>query len=414
LKKKFGILIIGARGHLATTLMIGTLAIKKGLCPPTGMVTALDAFSHLNLTPPEDLVLGGWDIRAGIAPGIIHQILSDIGPINRRDLDYIENALDLISTNIYPGTTLNCGQAISELADPKITTQSQTIKEIISRLQRDISHFRNRHGLENIVVVNLSSTEPLLPGETSAITLDRLTQIIENNEVDAIRAGTLYAYAAIDAGCVYINFTPSASAMVPGLITLAEKRKVPIMGNDGKTGETLVKSVLAPMFAYRNLSVLSWQGYNMLGNMDGQVLSNDSNKSCKVKSKDKVLSKILGYKPHSKVAIDYVPSLGDRKTAWDFIHFEGFLNTKMSLQFTWQGCDSALAAPLVLDMVRLGLFAKKKNEAGLMKHLASFFKSPEGVNEYNMHDQFQMLLDYANAHRSSDFQPSIIQLKKAN
>jgi myo-inositol-1-phosphate synthase len=398
MKKKAGVLFIGARGHLSTTVMLGTLAMKKGLCASTGMVTALNAFSNLNLIEPENLVFGGWDIRSDIAPGIIHQILADISPIANGDLDSITNEMDAIATDIFPGTTLNSGEAIAGLVDKKDALKPETIRTEIDRLQYDIDRFREKHDLEQIVVVNLSSTEPPLTNETGTYSLKRLDQIIRNNEVDAVRAGTLYAYAAIETGCAYINFTPSASALVPGLIELAEKRQVPIMGNDGKTGETLVKSVLAPMFAYRNLTVLSWQGYNMLGNMDGQILSNDANKSCKVKSKDKVLSKILGYKPHSQVAIDYVPSLGDRKTAWDFIHFEGFLNTRMSLQFTWQGCDSALAAPLVLDLVRLGLFAKRKHESGLMKHLASFFKSPEGVDAYNMHSQFQLLIDYASTH----------------
>ena len=149
------------------------------------------------------------------------------------------------------------------------------------------------------------------------------------------------------------------------------------------------------MFACRNLNVLSWQGYNILGNMDGAVLAHSENKTSKIRSKDKALSRILGYKPHAQVSIDYVPSLGDRKTAWDFIHFQGFLNTKMSLQFTWQGCDSALAAPLVLDLVRLGLFAKQQGESGLMPHLSCFFKSPVGVEEHNLHRQFQMLEAYA-------------------
>ena len=398
MENKAGIMFVGARGHLSTTVILGALAMKKGLCPPTGMVTALDAFSSLNLTPPEHFVFGGWDIRSAIAPGITHQILSEIGSVTRPDLDSIAEEMEQIATGIFPGTALNSGDAIAGLTDGKNPSKPESIRREIDRLQRDINLFREKHNLERIVVINLSSTEPPLTNQTDDLSLDRLEQIIHNNEVDAIRAGTLYAYAAIEAGCVYINFTPSASAMVPGLIELAEKRGVPIMGNDGKTGETLVKSVLAPMFAYRNLTVLSWQGYNMLGNMDGQILSNDANKSCKVKSKDKVLSKILGYKPHSQVAIDYVPSLGDRKTAWDFIHFEGFLNTRMSLQFTWQGCDSALAAPLVLDLVRLGLFANREHESGLMKHLASFFKSPEGVDAYNMHEQFQLLIDYAHTH----------------
>ncbi len=167
------------------------------------------------------------------------------------------------------------------------------------------------------------------------------------------------------------------------------------MGNDGKTGETLVKSALAPMFTCRNLDVLSWEGFNILGNMDGQVLDDPKNKESKIRTKDHLLGKILGYSPHSRVRIDYVPSLDDQKTAWDFIHFKGFLGAKMSLQFIWQGYDSLLAAPLILDLVRLAELAKRRGDAGLMPHLASFFKAPLGVDEHALFEQYQMLLGYA-------------------
>ncbi|MDP6930803.1 MAG: inositol-3-phosphate synthase, partial [Planctomycetota bacterium] len=163
---------------------------------------------------------------------------------------------------------------------------------------------------------------------------------------------------------------------------------------DGKTGETLVKSSMAPMFKYRNLHVLAWQGYNMLGDRDGAVLANAENKQSKVETKDALLSQILGYPLHTHVGIDYVPSLSDLKTAWDFIHFEGFLGHKMSMQFTWQGCDAILAAPLVLDMARLADLAKRRGESGPMRHLSCFFKKPLGVDDHDLHKQWHMLTDY--------------------
>lgn len=167
------------------------------------------------------------------------------------------------------------------------------------------------------------------------------------------------------------------------------------MGRDGKTGETLVKSALAPMFAGRNLRVLSWEGHNILGNRDGRVLEDDANKAEKVASKSDLLEDILGYETHNRVRIDYTPSLGDWKTAWDHVHFEGFLGTRMKLQFTWEGSDSALAAPLVLDLARLVAFADEHGEGGTQPNLASFFKSPYGVNDHDLSRQLQRPYDYA-------------------
>ena len=171
------------------------------------------------------------------------------------------------------------------------------------------------------------------------------------------------------------------------------------MGRDGKTGETLVKTVLAPLFAARNLKVLSWESHNILGNRDGLVLDTPANKRTKTKGKDAVLKNILPEDGiHSNVRIDYVPSLGDWKTAWDFIHFMGFMDTKMSMQFIWQGADSLLAAPLIIDIVRFAELALRLGESGAMKHLAHFFKSPYGVDEQNFHKQFEMILAYVGRH----------------
>ena len=265
---------------------------------------------------------------------------------------------------------------------------------MIDRIQADISTFKEDNHIKKMVVINLASTEPPLIDTDAASSIDAIENIIKKNNTHSIRPSFIYAYAAITSGCAYINFTPSEAGLSRGLVDLAHKHHVPVMGSDGKTGETLVKSALAPMFAMRNLEVMSWEGYNILGNMDGKVLQNEENGATKIKSKDRLLPHILGYSPHSRVSIDYVPSLGDRKTAWDFIHFQGFLNTKMNLQFTWQGCDSALAAPLVLDLSRFAFLALERGESGAMHHTASFFKSPWQVNEHSLEKQFRMLEAY--------------------
>src|SRR5204862_8145859 len=163
-------------------------------------------------------------------------------------------------------------------------------------------------------------------------------------------ASATYASAVLDLGWTYINFTPSLGASFPAAEELAAQRGAAHGGKDGKTGETLLKTVLAPMFALRNWRILSWVGHNIFGNRDGLVLDDPVNKASKIRTKDQVISGVVGYKPQTHVSIEYIESLDDWKTAWNHIHFRGFLGVKMSLQFTWQGCDSLLAAPLVVDL----------------------------------------------------------------
>ena len=169
------------------------------------------------------------------------------------------------------------------------------------------------------------------------------------------------------------------------------------MGHDGKTGETFLKSVLAPAFANRNLEIMSWVGHNIFGNMDGKVLDDPINKQTKVTSKDRLLGQILGYDPQTHISIEYIKSLGDWKTAWDHIHFRGFLGTPMIMTFTWQGCDSILAAPLVLDLFRFTELAARNGETGLLTFLSSFFKSPLGTNENDFSKQFDLLTQWGEA-----------------
>jgi myo-inositol-1-phosphate synthase len=245
-----------------------------------------------------------------------------------------------------------------------------------------------------VVCVNLTSTEPPLQLGRAHATLAAFERALDQDDQRAVRPSTLYAYAAAALGLPFVHFTPSNATLIPAVRELFDRTRAPYMGADGKTGETLVKSALAPMFKYRNLRVLTWQGYNLLGDRDGVVLADEENKRAKVASKDALLPRILGYPLHTHVGIDYVPSLHDLKTAWDFIHFEGFLGHRMALQFTWQGCDAILAAPLVLDLVRFADLAARRGEHGPLRHLACFFKQPLGVDEHDLHQQWHLLTDY--------------------
>jgi len=389
-----GIFFIGASGYIATAVIAGALAMRKGLCGSSGMVTELPQFAGLSLVDPASFAFGGWDIRrSSPLESARNFFLSSQLPSGI--LPAIEADLAEAGQNIYPGISTNCGRSIEHICSPSGQDRNAALGVQVMRLRRDIQEFRERNSLDCVVVVNLASTEPPIEELPSHASIGGLERCIEEDRSSELRASTLYTYAAILEGCPYINFTPSNAALLPALIRLAEERGVPVMGSDGKTGETLVKSALIPMFLLRNLEVLSWEGFNILGNMDGMVLSDPENKESKIKTKDSLLPKALGYSPHSSVHIDYVPSLDDQKTAWNFIHFRGFLSTKMSLQFIWQGYDSILAAPLVLDLARLSELARRRGESGLMRHLASFFKAPEGVEEQLLHEQAGMLFKYA-------------------
>lgn len=393
-KGKTGVWVIGALGTIATIVMAGVLALRKGLVASTGMITETEPFEDLHLVPVEELVMGGCDIRRGHLRETAGHLARETGAIDPWVLHEVERDFDRFQRNIEHGTARNCGEAIEKLASGRRQPE-RTLREEIEEIRSSLRRYRKRNGLSRVVVVNLASTEPPLQLTEGHQDLGAFESLLEQNASRMLRASSLYACAAIEEGCPYINFTPSNAALFPALIQLAEKRGVPVMGSDGKTGETLVKSVLAPMFAGRNLEVLSWEGYNILGNMDGEILDHPENRESKIRTKDQLLPKILGYTPHSRVHINFVPSLNDQKTAWDFIHFRGFLGAKMSLQFIWQGYDSILAAPLVLDLVRLAAFAQRRGEAGLMPHLASFFKAPIGVSEHRFGEQLRMLHDYA-------------------
>jgi myo-inositol-1-phosphate synthase len=390
MQRRIGIWLIGAKGAVASTAIVGLISLKQKRIAPIGLVTALPQFAPLELADWDQFVVGGHDIRDAALPDEARRMYTESRAIDPYLLDACRAELEQIDSQIRPGTLVNVGATIRRLAADPLRGERETARQAIERIQRDLAEFSQRHELAHLIVVNVASTEPPIDASALPAQWAELEKLLDRPDCP-LPASSLYAIAALDLGASYLNFTPSLGATPPAIGELAELRGTRHMGYDGKTGETLLKSTLAPMFARRNLNVMSWVGHNIFGNMDGQVLDDPVNKQAKVTSKDRLLGQIFGYQPQTLVTIEYIQSMGDWKTAWDHIHFRGFLGTPMTMQFVWQGCDSLLAAPLVLDLVRLTERAWRAGQTGALAFLASFFKSPLGVDDHDFTRQYQML-----------------------
>jgi len=389
-----GLWLIGAKGGVAATTIIGLAALRRGLVPEWGLVSRLPPFQAIGLADWEDFVVGGHEIRDVSVVDEALRMATESRAVDRALVEQCRADLEAVDRRVRPGTIHGVGDTIERLASPAIPRR-ESPREAVGRIRSDLAQFIDDHHLEHVVVVNVASTEPPVAAESIPPTWAQLEPLLDDPEQCPLPASSLYAVAALDLGCSYVNFAPSLGSVPSAIDELARSRATRHMGCDGKTGETLLKSILAPMFHDRNLRVMSWVGHNIFGNMDGRVLNDPVNKATKVASKDHLIGQILGYRPQTLVSIEFIESMGDWKTAWDHVHFAGFLGTPMTLQFTWQGCDSLLAAPLVLDLARLTELARRRGETGLLTFLASFFKSPHGVEEHGFARQFQMLEAWA-------------------
>lgn len=379
-----GLWLIGACGSVAVTATVGAAALRAGLCEPAGCVTSLPPFAAAGLPGHGSLVLGGHDVG---------------------DVSLLKKAEQLAAGGVLPATLLPLVEEDLRAAEAAIRPgvpapgDSRTQRAQARDLAADIEDFRADHGLARVVVVHVASTEAPFPERPEHRSLAELDAALDRGET-VLPPSSLYAYAAMRAGCAYADFTPSTGARLPALDELARAVGVPYAGSDGKTGETLLISALAPMFAARALRVTSWSGTNLLGGGDGATLAASGPARSKNASKRRGLATLLG--PVDGVThIDHVPALGEWKTAWDHIGFEGFLGTRMTMQTTWQGCDSALAAPLVLDLARLLARAHETGAAGAFGPAGFFFKDPlpaaDGTVEYRLGAQFEALTGWAAA-----------------
>jgi myo-inositol-1-phosphate synthase len=358
--------------------MAGAAAVRAGLAEPIGLVGETPELAGVGLVPLSDLVFGGHDVVDTPVPKRAEQ-LAQSGVLPTALPTAVAD--DLLAAE----AEIRCGADRAHRVP-----QAETAERLVG----DLTSFRARHELDRVVVINVSSTEPVIEPRPEHADLEALEAAMPSAGA-VLPTSSLYAYAAFTAGCPFIDFTPSTGARLPALHALAIRAGLPYGGNDGKTGETLVKTALAPMFAARALRVLSWSGTNLLGGGDGATLADPAAAASKTASKQRSLPETLGHEVDGQTHIDYVPDLGDWKTAWDHVSFAGFLGVRMSLQFTWQGCDSALAAPLVLDLARLTARAHQAGEVGALGALAFFFKDPVGSTEHRLATQYDQLCAWA-------------------
>ncbi len=372
---RVGVWLVGGRGSVATTAMTGAAAVAAGLAEPTGLVTMRPPFNEAGLPALGDLVFGGHDIvETPLAVRAARLVDGGVVPVGLPSA--LAGALEAAEVEQRPGVSAYEGRT-----DPR---------GAIERISAHLRDFRARNELARVVVINVSSTEPPAVGHPAHADAAELAAALDRGE-GILPPSSLYALAAIETGCGFIDFTPSAGARLPAIEALAEANEVPLAGSDGKTGETLMKSSLAPTFAERALRVRSWSGMNLLGGGDGEALADPERAQSKLASKGALLDEILGYSVEAPIRIENVRDLGEWKTAWDHVVFEGFLGVRMKLQFTWEGCDSALAAPLILDLARLMALALERGESGVLRDLAFFFKDPAGTREHALHRQYEML-----------------------
>jgi len=388
--RKLGIAIIGLGGAVGTTIVAGIELLKKNLIGTEGLPLA-DLPENLvaDLADYKNIVFGGWDLFGEH----LAKAAEEHDVLTHKQFVAVEEAL----RKIKPWRAVGNKDFLMNI-EGENQFSDNSHRSVIQAIRRDLQTFRSENTLDEIVVINLASTEKLADeGNEIFNSIVSLERALDENSTE-ISPAMLYAYAAISEKIPYGNFTPSVSADIPALSEFAEKQKVPIAGKDGKTGQTMIKTVLALALKTRALKVEGWYSTNILGNRDGLALSNEASLASKIKTKGSVLDSILGYKVEDHIVdIRYYRPRGDNKEAWDNIDIVGFLGQPMQIKVNFLCKDSILAAPLAIEIARLLDLAKRRKSFGIQEQLSIFFKLPmsrTGKPEHAFHRQEEMLLKW--------------------
>jgi myo-inositol-1-phosphate synthase len=409
---KLGVLIPGLGGAVSTTFIAGVEAIRSKMAEPVGCLTQLGTirlgkrFEHrspkikefIPLAELDDLVFGGWDIYEAN----VYEAANYARVLNREHLDPVKNFL----SQIRPMKAVFDRNFVRNLDGTHIK-EGKSLREHVDALKEDIARFRTEHRLERCVMIWCASTEVYLKPEQIHQSMDEFQRAVNDNHPH-VAPSMLYALAALESGIPFVNGAPNLTIDIPAMIALAKSNAVPIMGKDLKTGQTLMKTILAPGLKARMLGLEGWYSTNILGNRDGLVLDDKDSFKTKEESKLSVLEYILqpGLYPelyqnfYHKVTINYYPPRGDNKEGWDCIDIFGWLGYPMQIKVDFQCRDSILAAPLVLDLVLFMDFAQRAGMAGIQEWLSFYFKSPMcKENLYPEHDLFIQLMKLKNTLR---------------
>ena len=408
---RLGVLLVGL-GAVSTTFIAGVYAIRKELAKPIGSLTQMGTIrlgkrtehraplikDFASLASLDQLVFGAWDIFEDDS----YQAALTAGVIDRAVLDQIRPELEAIK----PWPAVFDRQYVKRLDGPNVKRGANK-RELADQVSEDIRRFKAEHGIDRLVMAWCGSTEIFMTEAPAHASLEAFEQALERND-PAIPSSMVYAYAAIKEGIPFANAAPNLTVDIPALTELAATTGAPLAGKDLKTGQTLIKTIVAPGLKARLLGVTGWYSTNILGNRDGEVLDDPESFKTKEESKKSVLDYILQpelypdlYKDLCHVVrINYYPPRGDNKEGWDNIDLVGWLGYQMQLKINFLCRDSILAAPIVLDLVLLMDLAKRAGFSGVQEWLSFYFKSPMHAPDlYPEHDLFIQLMKLKNTLR---------------
>ena len=384
--ERVGIAVIGLNGAVATTAAAGIAMIRAGSNDLSGLPLASRDVE--GMAAYRDLHFGGWDLSHDdlATAALKHGVLTESELAN--------GASSLSEMRPWPavGSTDFCANI-----DGAHKIAAPGHRAAVQHIQDDLARFKTEQNLDRVVMINLASTERKADLGADALTsVEGFERGLDADDA-AISPAMLYAYAAIASDTPYANFTPSVAADVAPLAELARQRGVPIAGKDGKTGQTLLKTVIAPALRDRALHVDGWFSTNILGNSDGLALDDPKSLASKVDTKKSVLDQILGYPVEDHIImIHYYKPRGDNKEAWDNIDLTGFLGQKMQLKLNFLCKDSVLAAPLAIEIARCLALSQSRGEGGVQDQMGIFFKMPQtadGGEPIHAFGEQQLILD---------------------
>jgi myo-inositol-1-phosphate synthase len=408
---KLGVLIPGL-GAVSTTFIAGVEAVKKKIAKPIGSLTQMGTIrlgkrtdkrvpairEFVPLAGIEDLVFGGWDIYNDNC----FQSALNAGVLEKSLLEAVRPEIE----KIVPWKAVFSQDYVKRLQGTNVKTGKNKM-DLAGQVMDDIEQFRKKNSLSRLVMVWCGSTEIFLKPEPAHATLATFEKAMREND-PVIAPSMIYSYAALSKGIPFANGAPNLTVDIPALTQLAQEKGVPICGKDFKTGQTLMKTILAPGLKSRMLGLSGWFSTNILGNRDGEVLDDPDSFKTKEESKLSVLDQILQpelypdlYKDFThKVRIHYYPPRGDNKEGWDNVDIYGWLGYPMQIKINFLCRDSILAAPIVLDLVLFLDLAQRCGMRGIQEWLSFYFKSPMcAAGLYPEHDLFIQLMKLKNTLR---------------
>ena len=408
---KLGILLVGL-GAVSTTFVAGVEAIRKGTAKPIGSLTQMGTIrlgkrtenrsplirDFAPLAKLEDVVFGAWDIFEDSA----YDAALHAGVLEKALVEELREQLQ----SLKPMTAVFNHNYVKRLNGTNVK-EGKNKMELAEQLMADMAQFKEEKGCERLVIVWAASTEIYLETSDIHCTIEAFEKAMYDND-ERIAPSMIYAYAAIKSGVPFANGAPNLTVDIPALTKLAEQHGVPICGKDFKTGQTLMKTIIAPGLKARMLGLDGWYSTNILGNRDGEVLDDPENFKTKEESKLSVLEHILQpdvhpdlYKDFSHVVrINYYPPRGDNKEGWDAIDIFGWLGYKMQIKIDFLCRDSILAAPLCLDLALFMDLAHRAKMKGVQEWLSFYFKAPQTAEGlYPEHDLFIQLKKLKNTLR---------------